>query len=76
VVADEATPRIAHQDRPSGFRRGETPRELARLCGSLERLVAIECRFCPPYVSRKAVFACRGLRRPLSEIWGDLWDVL
>jgi hypothetical protein len=76
VVADEDEPRIAHQDRPPGFRRGETPRELARLCGGLERLVIVECRFCAPYVSRKAVWACRGLRRPLSEVWSDLWDVL
>jgi hypothetical protein len=76
VVADEEEPRIAHQDRPPHFRRGETPRELAMLCGELERLATVDCRFCSPYVSRKAVFACRGLSRPLAEIWSDLWDVL
>jgi hypothetical protein len=76
VLADAELPRIAHQDRPPGFRRGETPRELASLCARVERLARVECRFCPPYVSRKAVFACRGLVRPLAEVWSDLWDVL
>jgi len=76
VVADAEQPRIAHQDRPPGFRRGATPRELASLCGDRERLARVDCRFCPPYLARKAVFACRDLRRPLPEIWSDLWDVL
>jgi len=76
VVADEQEPRIAHQDLPSGFRRGGTPRELAELCGGLERLASVDCRFCSPYVARKAVFACRDLRRPLAEIWDDLRDTL
>jgi hypothetical protein len=62
VIADEAQPRLAHQDRPAGYRRGDTPRELANLCGSIERLASVDCRYCSPYVERKAVFACRSRR--------------
>ncbi|MGH7288643.1 MAG: glycosyltransferase family 39 protein [Myxococcota bacterium] len=76
VIADEQEPRIAHQDLPAGFRRGDTPRELASLCGEVERLASVDCRFCPPYVERKAVFVCRDPRQPLAEIWEDLRDTL
>jgi len=76
VVADEHNPRIAHQDLPAGFRRGDTPRELASLCGAVERLSSVACRFCPPYLARKAVFACRAPRPALGEIWSDLRDNL
>jgi hypothetical protein len=76
VIADEAQPRLAHQDRPPGYRRGDTPRELASLCGSVERLASVDCRYCSPYVERKAVFACRRPWRPLAEIWEDLRDTL
>jgi len=76
VIADEAQPRLAHQDRPAGYRRGDTPRELASLCGSVERLASVDCRYCSPYLERKAVFACRAPRRPLAEIWEDLRDTL
>jgi hypothetical protein len=76
VVADEQNPRIAHQDVPAGFRRGDTKRELASLCSEVQRLAVVDCRFCPPYVERRAVFACRGLHRPLAEIWSELRDNL
>ena len=76
VIADERNPRIAHQDVPLGFRRGDTPRELASLCTAVERLASVECRFCPPYMARKAVFACRDLRHSLAEIWSELRDNL
>lgn len=59
VVADEREPRIAHQDLPTGFRRGHTPRELASLCGEFTQLASVDCRFCPPYVERKAVWPPR-----------------
>jgi hypothetical protein len=76
VVADEQNPRVAHQDRPAGFRRGDTKRELAGLCSEVQRLAVVDCRFCPPYLERKAVFACRGLQRPLAESWSELRDDL
>jgi hypothetical protein len=76
VIADAEQPRLAHQDRPPGFRRGATPRELAGLCREVEPLAHVACRYCPPYVARKAVFVCRGLVRPLAESWAELRDDL
>jgi len=42
----------------------------------VQRLAVVDCRFCPPYIERKAVFACRGLHHPLAEIWSELRDNL
>jgi hypothetical protein len=76
VVADEERPRIAHQDLPPGYRRGDTPRGLAALCREHHLLARVDCAHCPPYVERKAVFLCRDTVRPLAELWPDLRDYL
>ncbi len=38
----------------------------------VERVAEIDCRHCMPAVDRLGIYACRGLREPLAEIWAKL----
>jgi hypothetical protein len=47
----------------------------ARILGlfeSVDRVTSVGCQYCMPGVSRLSIFACRGLREPLSEAWPRL----
>ena len=38
----------------------------------VERVAGVECRYCMPDTSRLSVYVCRGLKRPLPEVWPQL----
>ncbi len=76
VVADAEAPRVAHQDRPADFSRGDVGVALGDLCESVEPAARVECEYCAPYLARKHVWVCRGLRRPLAELWPALRDYI
>ena len=46
--------------------------ELVELFERVERIAAVDCRYCMPYMSRLSVYVCRGLRLPLAEVWPRL----
>jgi 4-amino-4-deoxy-L-arabinose transferase-like glycosyltransferase len=39
---------------------------------SVERVAGVDCRYCMPETRRLSVYVCRGLRRPLAEVWPRL----
>jgi hypothetical protein len=38
-------------------------------CSQVAVVARTSCRYCMPYERDQAIFACRGLKEPLSEIW-------
>ena len=50
----------------------EDPRELERAYRSVEAVADVDCDLCRPMVTRYRVYVCRGLRRPLAELWEGL----
>jgi hypothetical protein len=76
VVADTESPRLVHQDRPADFNRGDVGVALRDLFETVEPAARVECAYCAPYVARKTVWVCRGLRKPLAEIWPALQDYI
>jgi hypothetical protein len=46
--------------------------ELGELFERVERVAGIDCRYCMPDMRRLSVYVCRGLRRPIAEIWPRL----
>ena len=46
--------------------------ELLPYFETVERASAIDCRYCMPMLRHLSVFVCRGLRRPIEEIWPEL----
>ena len=46
--------------------------ELLDQFASAERVADIKCKYCLPGLKKKSVYLCRGLRRPLKEIWPHL----
>jgi 4-amino-4-deoxy-L-arabinose transferase-like glycosyltransferase len=50
----------------------EGPRELLRAYRSVVPVADVECELCRPDVARYRVFVCRGLRRPIAELWPEL----
>jgi len=39
---------------------------------SVERAGEIHCRYCMPALDHDVVYVCRGLRRPIDQIWAEL----
>jgi hypothetical protein len=48
--------------------------ELRQRWAEVERVAAIDCPYCMPYLTRKSIYVVRRPRLPLSEIWRDLKD--
>jgi 4-amino-4-deoxy-L-arabinose transferase-like glycosyltransferase len=46
--------------------------ELERAYRSVVAVADVDCELCRPEVARYRVYVCRGLRRPLAELWRDL----
>jgi hypothetical protein len=46
--------------------------KLLSFFASVERRADIDCGWCMPFLREKAVYVCRGPRRPLSELWPEL----
>lgn len=40
----------------------------------VERVAAIECAYCMPYLTRKSIYVVRRPRRPLWKMWRDVKD--
>jgi hypothetical protein len=47
---------------------------LTELFQSCERAGGIDCTYCMPELRARAVFVCRGARRPLAALWPELKD--
>jgi 4-amino-4-deoxy-L-arabinose transferase-like glycosyltransferase len=43
--------------------------ELEEVFESVERVGQSDCRYCMPYEKHKPIYLCKGLKRPLEEIW-------
>lgn len=43
--------------------------QLRELYEQVERVAEVECRHCMPFLLKKSFFVCRGIRRPLREVW-------
>lgn len=48
------------------------PARLKRQYRSVEEVAEVDCEYCRPEIDRYRVYVCRGLRRPLEELWRDL----
>ena len=46
--------------------------DLARYFESVVQAGATSCRFCMPFENNRPIFVCRGLKKPLAEIWPEL----
>ncbi|MFI5397902.1 MAG: ArnT family glycosyltransferase [Candidatus Binatia bacterium] len=51
---------------------GGVSRDLESLFEKVERVGAVRCSYCMPFENDQPVYVCRGLRRPLREIWPRL----
>jgi len=38
----------------------------------VEAVADVECLVCRPDVARYRVYVCRGLRRPVADLWSEL----
>jgi len=45
---------------------------LSEAFSRVERVAEIDCRYCMPAMDRLGVYVCRGLRRPLAEVWPEV----
>jgi hypothetical protein len=50
----------------------ESEADLLPYFASVERVSGIDCHYCLPAVRHLSVFVCRGLRRPVDQIWPEL----
>ncbi|MFI5317733.1 MAG: hypothetical protein ACHQ6T_18675, partial [Myxococcota bacterium] len=50
----------------------ESEGDLLPYFASVERVSAVDCQYCLPGLRRVSVFVCRGLRRPIEELWPEL----
>ena len=50
----------------------ETEERLSEIFDRVERVAEVDCEHCMPSVARLGVYVCRGLRRPLAEVWPEL----
>lgn len=46
--------------------------ELRRNCQELTRAAVVRCEYCMPYENNLPIYVCRGLKRPLSELWAQV----
>ena len=46
--------------------------QLIELFERVDRVAGVSCRYCMPETRRLSVYVCRGLRRPLAEVWPRL----
>jgi hypothetical protein len=46
--------------------------QIVDLFERVDRVTSVGCQYCMPGMSRLSVYACRGLREPLPEIWPRL----
>lgn len=51
---------------------GASRAELQPLFATVEEVGRVQCRYCMPYENLRPVYICRGLKRPLPEIWPQL----
>jgi hypothetical protein len=45
--------------------------QLTRWYTSVERVGAVECRWCVPYLARASIYVARGLRVPREQFWAE-----
>jgi len=48
---------------------GSSLEELKALFETVEQVGTVHCEYCMPYENHRPVYICRGLKRPLQEIW-------
>ncbi|MBN2083925.1 MAG: glycosyltransferase family 39 protein [Anaerolineales bacterium] len=49
-----------------------TERELRSAFESVEWLGFTHCQYCMPYENNRSVYLCKGIKRPLEELWVEL----
>lgn len=50
----------------------EDAARLERIFRDVREVARVHCDYCVPEVARYRVYVCRGLRRPLEEVWREL----
>ena len=50
----------------------DSEQQLGQWFENCERRAEIDCRYCMEMRDAKAVFLCRGPRRPLPEMWPEM----
>jgi hypothetical protein len=50
----------------------DTERELRSLFQSVEWIGLTHCEYCMPYENNRSIYLCKGIKRPLGEIWQDV----
>jgi hypothetical protein len=48
---------------------GRSAAEIGEWCSEVEQVAATDCGYCMPFENQKPIWLCRGLRRPLDELW-------
>ncbi|HEX7410197.1 MAG TPA: glycosyltransferase family 39 protein [Candidatus Binatia bacterium] len=51
---------------------GGPSQDLESLFEKVERVGTVRCGYCMPFENDRSVYVCRGLKRPLKEIWPQL----
>ncbi len=51
---------------------GRNPEDLQHDFAEVARAGTHTCRYCMPYEDHLPIFLCRGLKRPMSEVWPEL----
>ncbi len=51
---------------------GASREELQPMFATVEEVGRVQCRYCMPYENQRPIYICRGLKRPLPEIWPQL----
>jgi hypothetical protein len=51
---------------------GSSLEELKAMFESVQQVGAVRCEYCMPYENGQPVYICRGLKRPLREVWPRL----
>ncbi len=49
-----------------------TERELRSVFESVEWLGFTHCTYCMPYENNRSIYLCKGIKRPLDEIWAEM----